>query len=144
MNNELHPDTFKIECKRNNLKITPQREVIYRVLMTSKDHPSADVVHKKLGVNFPNISLDTVNRTLQTFSKIGLIRTVESSGEPKRYDPDNTIHHHLKCIKCETIFDFNHKEYDALEIPSRISSKYVILNKRVVLEIICDKCEKHG
>lgn len=79
-------DFFKEKCRENNLRLIPQRLVVYRELIELKDHPSADAVFRRLRQSFPNISLDTVNRTLLTFQKIGLANIVAGSGVPKRFD----------------------------------------------------------
>ena len=81
-------DIFYRRSKEHGLKITPQRTAIYQELLKAKDHPSADIIYKRLVKKIPNISFDTVNRTLLTFSKIGIANIVEGYGQPKRYDPD--------------------------------------------------------
>ena len=62
---------FRDKCREHNLKTTPQRTIIYKELYKSKDHPSADAIFKKARKIFPNMSSDTVNRTVLTFAKIG-------------------------------------------------------------------------
>ena len=102
-------DFFRRKCRENTLKVTPQRIVIYKELIKSKDHPNADVLFQRVKNIIPDISLDTVNRTLLTFSKIGIIGVVEGYGDPRRFDPDLEIHHHFRCINCNKIIDFDHK-----------------------------------
>lgn len=142
-----HDDLMKSfikKCEENDLKITPQRIAIYRELVRSKDHPSADVLHKRLTKKFPNISLDTVNRTLLTFAKIGVAFIVENSGSPKRYDPNISKHHHFICLNCGTIIDFQNDLYDEMEIPNEIKEQVTtIIRKVLVLEGFCKKCKKN-
>jgi Fur family transcriptional regulator, peroxide stress response regulator len=133
---------LKNKCLENDLRITPQRTAIYQELMYASDHPSADVIYKRVIKKFPNISFDTVNRTLLSFAGMGLVRVVEGRGSPKRFDPDTESHHHFQCIKCSTIIDFRNKEYDKLEIPLDISKKLTVFNKKVILEGLCDKCRR--
>ncbi len=135
-------DRFKHKCRANNLKITPQRTTIYRELVKSKDHPSASTIYNKLRKIFPDISFDTVNRTLLTFNEIGLVSVVEGYGESKRFDPDTKSHHHFRCIKCNDIIDIHHRSFDNIKIPEEIQRQYTVLNQRVVMEGICDKCGK--
>ncbi|MFH1459428.1 MAG: Fur family transcriptional regulator [Candidatus Omnitrophota bacterium] len=133
-------DVFKLRCKENNLRITPQRIAIYEALKDDLTHPSADDVYKKIKINFPNISFDTVNRTLLSYADIGIIKIAESYNRQKRFDPFIENHHHLSCIKCGKIIDFDNKEFDDLKIPRSIEKKYNVLHKRVILEFICEKC----
>jgi len=133
--------SFKSVCREHGLSITPQRVAIYKELVSSPDHPSAVSIFNKVREYYANISLDTVNRTLLTFQKIGLAKVLESSGDPKRFDPNLEPHHHFRCIRCGEIIDFQDKIYDALEIPAEINQKFVVLEKRVHLEGYCDRCK---
>jgi len=133
-------DFFRKKCRENNLKVTPQRIVIFRELLNSKDHPYAEALYKRVKKIIPDISLDTVNRTLLTFSKIGLVKNVEGYGEPRRYDPDLKNHHHFRCLNCNSIIDFDHKPYDDIMIPGTLEKRFTVTNKKVLLEGYCDKC----
>jgi len=135
-------DGFRKKCRENNLKITPQRMVIYRELLKSKDHPNAESLHRRVKNIIPDISLDTVNRTLLTFSKIGLVKNVEGYGEPRRYDPKLENHHHFRCVNCNAIIDFDFEPYDDIIIPGDIKKRFSVLNKKVILEGYCEKCRK--
>jgi Fur family peroxide stress response transcriptional regulator len=75
-----------MRCREAGLKITPQRLAVYKVLLGSAEHPSAEAVFRKAREVLPNISLDTVNRTLLTLSEIGAALVVEGSGDAKRFD----------------------------------------------------------
>jgi Fur family transcriptional regulator, peroxide stress response regulator len=135
-------DIFYRRSKENGLKITPQRTAIYQELLKAKDHPSANIIYRRLVKKIPNISFDTVNRTLATFSKIGIANVVEGYGQPKRFDPDITIHHHFRCVQCDTIIDFHNKAYDNITVPKEIQKQFTVWNKKVVLEGLCNKCKK--
>ena len=135
-------DMRKMEerCREHGLKLTPQRNVIYREICKSGKHPSADMVYQAVKKKLPNISFNTVNRTVMTFAEIGLLNIVEGYGEPKRYDPNIGSHHHFRCVKCNRIVDFHNEGYDHLTVPDDIGKQYSVVNKRVVLEGLCDKC----
>lgn len=136
-------DFFRKKCKESNLKVTPQRSVIYKELLKSKDHPNAEVLFHRVKNIFPDISLDTVNRTLLTFSEIGMVHIVEGYGDPRRFDPDIENHHHFRCVNCNKIIDFDYKSYDKIKVPEKINKKFMVLNKKVLLEGYCNKCRKN-
>jgi Fur family peroxide stress response transcriptional regulator len=115
---------------------------VYKLLLETKEHPSADMVFQKVRKTFPSISLDTVNRTLNTLSEIGVAFVVEGSGDAKRFDGNLDNHQHFKCVKCKRIIDFYHKSYDNIKVPKSISGKFTILRKAVYVEGICDLCRK--
>ena len=138
---EISKKLFHEKCSENDLKITPQRVLIYDELMKAKDHPSADVLYKRVRKSLPNISFDTVYRTLLSFAEIGIVTLVEGYGEQKRFEPNLHRHHHFRCIKCYTIYDFENDAYDNIAVPEVVQKQGVIINKRVVLEGICSKCK---
>jgi len=141
-NEDQRIQQFINTCRQHNLKITPQRHAIYKHLLSANDHPSADKIFQEIKSEFPNISFDTVNRTLLTFSKIGILDIVESFSGPRRFDKNLEKHHHIHCIKCGKILDFFSEELDELKVPEEIENKYKITNKRVVLNVICNNCNK--
>ncbi|KQC14807.1 MAG: Fur family transcriptional regulator [Desulfuromonas sp. SDB] len=143
MNNKINLNRKKLfekQCKQNHLRITPQRSVIFQSLTDSPDHPTADMIYQQVKKQFPNISFDTVNRTLITFAEIGLVNLVEGYGESRRFEPNLNQHHHFRCIKCHKIIDFQDDDLNSIKIPENIKSKFKILNQRVVLEGLCDQC----
>lgn len=139
---------FRARCRNGlshplreaGLKVTPQRVAVYKALIKSKEHPSADMLWRKVKKTFPNISLDTVNRTLLTLAEIGVAFIVEGSGDVKRFDGRLENHQHFKCIKCKKIIDFHHKPFDNIPVPKSISKKYTVLKKTVYFEGICNSC----
>jgi Fur family peroxide stress response transcriptional regulator len=131
---------FAARCRENGLRITPQRMAIYRMLAGSRDHPSADAVFRRIREEFPSISYDTVNRTLLTFARIGLAEIVDGPGGPRRFDLRTEDHHHFHCRKCGRIVDFQSADYDRLQIPSEIRDRFTVLDKKVVLSGLCDRC----
>jgi Fur family peroxide stress response transcriptional regulator len=133
---------FKNRCKRYNLNVTPQRIAIYQELIKAKNHPDAEDVFERIKTILPEISLDTVYRTLAKFTEIGLINLVEGYGEAKRYDPDTGNHHHFRCRKCNKIVDFQNKTYDNLKIPKTFQRNFKVTNVKVLLEGTCDKCAR--
>jgi len=137
-------EAFQRKCREAGLKITPQRMAVYKVLIESKQHPSAEMVFRKVRDVIPNISLDTVNRTLLTLSEIGAASIVEGSGDVKRFDGKLETHQHFKCIKCRRIFDFHYKPFDNIAVPKNISRRFTVLKKTVYFEGVCDLCRKHA
>ncbi|MCK5000383.1 MAG: transcriptional repressor [Anaerohalosphaera sp.] len=122
------------------LRVTPQRMAVYDVLSQSSEHPSAEMVWRQVRQDMPNVSLDTVNRTLNTFSEAGMAFIVEGSGDAKRFDGNLGDHQHFKCVKCKRIIDFHHLPFDNIEVPEEIGAEFTVLRKTVYFEGICDVC----
>jgi Fur family peroxide stress response transcriptional regulator len=143
-NTQEQINLFRKKCKKQGLRITPQRVAIYKALIESADHPSAEYVFNRVRKSFPDIAVDTVYRTLSTFSEIQVINVVEGYGEVKRYDPDTEPHHHFRCTRCNKIVDIHGDAFTKLKVPPGIKKKYNVSNIKVVLEGACDGCLKNS
>lgn len=141
--NHNNSEKGKIAQKLRNakLKITPQRVAILSELVDNHDHPTADAIYQKIKQKLPNISFDTVNRTLISFAQSGVIKIAEGQGGAKRYDPMAEPHHHFHCVKCNRIIDFTNKEYDQIKLPESIINKHQVLGQKIVLDGICQDCK---
>ena len=142
--NELHDKlaAFSAKCRESGLKVTPQRMAVYRALIESSDHPSAESIFRQVRQVLPNISMDTVNRTLLTLNEIGAAFTVEGSGDAKRFDGHLEDHQHFKCLKCKKIVDIYSENFGDLQTPA-ILDDFVILRKTVYFEGICISCKQN-
>ena len=135
-------EAFRARCRETGLKVTPQRTAVYKALLETTEHPSAEVVFRQVRQVFPSISLDTVNRTLLTLSDIGVAFVVEGSGDAKRFDANLKNHQHFKCLKCRQIIDFHHEPFDHIEVPENLVGRFTVLRTTVYLEGLCDMCRK--
>lgn len=131
---------FIEQCRQHGLKVTPQRIAIYKLLIDSTDHPSADWVYRKITDTCPTISFDTVNRTLLTFAEIGVIEIVESYSLSRRFDSQTGNHHHRHCIRCGSITDFRDSSIDDIRLPEQIGDQFTVTGKRMVIRGICAEC----
>ena len=140
MDVELKLRGFEDRCRRNGLKVTPQRVAVYKALIGTDTHPTAEEVHKMVRRDISSISLDTVNRTLLTLAEIGAAFQVEGTGQRRRFDGGLEDHQHFRCIKCGKIVDFHYEPFDNIEIPAQLQGRFQILRKTVYLEGICKSC----
>jgi Fur family transcriptional regulator, peroxide stress response regulator len=79
----------------SGLRSTPQREVIYSVLLKKRDHPTAEDVFARAKPEMPMISLATVSNCLETLVQCDLVRAVNFERGPTRYCPNLQPHAHF-------------------------------------------------
>jgi len=79
----------------SGLRATPQREVIYSVLLKKRDHPTAEDVFARAKPEMPMISLATVYNCLETLVQCDLVRAVNFERGPTRYCPNLRPHAHF-------------------------------------------------
>ena len=132
---------FVGRCREAGLKVTPQRLAIYKELLGTDEHPSAEMLYEKLKPAWPTLSLDTVNRTVLTLTEIGAAFIVEGSGGARRFDAGLEHHQHFRCVKCEKIIDFHHEPFDDIQLPRAMARSFKILRKTVYVEGLCDLCK---
>ena len=91
----LPNDSLSQRLADSGLRSTPQREVIYGVLLKKRDHPTADEVFARVKSELPTISLATVYNCLETLAQCSLIRVVNFERGPTRYCPNLHPHAHF-------------------------------------------------
>ena len=72
--------------KEKKLKLTPQRLAVYKYLMSTKEHPSAEAIYKAIQTEYPTMSLATVYKALKTLAEVGLIQEINVGEGNFRYD----------------------------------------------------------
>jgi len=131
---------FEGACKQAGLRLTFQRMEIFRELAMATDHPSAETLHKRLRKKISTISLDTIYRTLTTFSQHGLVHKVDTVESQARFEVKRIRHHHLICSRCKKIMDFNWQAIDEAPLPKTVEKWGRIDNKSVVVYGVCSTC----
>src|SRR5262245_31204066 len=91
----LHADALAQKLATSGLRSTPQREVVYNVLIHKRDHPTADEVFARVKSELPTISLATVYNCLETLVQCDLVRAVNFERGPTRYCPNLRPHAHF-------------------------------------------------
>lgn len=133
---------FQDACRRAGLKLTPQRMEVFTELAKASDHPSPEILHRRLLPRMPTLSLDTVYRTLATLTQHNLVQKVETVQSQARFEAVQSPHHHLICRECQEICDFPWTSFDRVRLPKEADSWGVVEKKSAVLTGICSKCSR--
>jgi Fur family peroxide stress response transcriptional regulator len=91
----------------SGLRSTPQREVVYSVLLNQRDHPTAEEVFARVKSDLPTISLATVYNCLETLVHCNLVRAVNFERSPTRYCPNLRPHAHFHDEQTGRTFDID-------------------------------------
>lgn len=97
------------------VKFSRQRASIQNYLMSTKEHPSADMVYEAVRQEYPNISLGTVYRNLTFLADQGEIIKL-SCGGCERYDANTNQHYHFICNCCGKVSDLDMMPLDHIEM----------------------------
>ena len=86
-------------------RFTEQRAAVYRMLVGTDQHPTADEVFLAVRRNLPGISLATVYKSLETLVGCGLAVKLTYGDGSARYDGRTDPHHHARCVACGKVSD---------------------------------------
>jgi Fur family transcriptional regulator, peroxide stress response regulator len=133
---------FPNVCRRYGVKATHQRAEIYRELAGTDEHPDAETIYTRVRKRIPEISLDTVYRTLRLLEKKGLITRVGSLGEKTRFDANTNRHHHFVCTGCGFIGDIYNEEWNDIPAPNKVGTMGTVNSIHVELRGLCKTCQR--
>lgn len=133
-------DDFINACREAGLNVTYQRIIIYKALVSTKTHPTAEEIYKVVRKEYPSISLATVYKTLETLAEHHLIGKVTELHDLARYDGDTSPHHHLVCIRCKKIIDIYEDSLNNIRLPRESSNGFCVFGYRIQFEGICKEC----
>lgn len=123
------------QFRASGLKVTPQRQSIFRVLSGSHVHPTAEAVYAAVSAEMPTISLRTVYQTLNDLTAMGELQALDLGTGSTRFDPTLEPHHHLVCTRCGLIEDL-HVATPALDVPA----DFEVTSTEIVFRGRCASC----
>ena len=125
--------------RARGLKVTPQRQAIFRILHDAETHPTAECVYAAVTREMPTVSLRTVYQTLNDLSEMGEILQLDLGTGSARFDPNIDDHHHLVCDACGRIVDV-YADTTGLRVAPRQRHGFDITSTEVVFRGRCAQC----
>ncbi len=133
---------LKKVCDEAEIKLTHQRLEVFRAILSTRNHPSAEELHKKLQLRLPTIAIDTVYRTLATFDELGIVRKLHIMNEKTLFDANLDRHHHFICTLCKAVEDIYWPEFDNTHLPAVFEEMGSIRSRHLELHGLCKECQK--
>ncbi|MCW0483058.1 Fur family transcriptional regulator [Gaoshiqia sediminis] len=96
------------------IKVTPQRMRVLEAIHKLNNHPTAENILAYIKKKDLNIGSGTVYKVLETLVENNLIKKVKTEKDVMRYDGILENHHHLYCLSCDYIEDYNNEKLDKL------------------------------
>ena len=121
------------------LKVTPQRQLLFRLLHGNGVHPTAESLYAAARDQMPTISLRTVYQTLTDLATMGEIQQLDVGTGSSRFDPNIDAHHHLVCESCGKVRDL-YADFD-IAVPRGRTKGFTVKNAEVVFRGLCDDCQ---
>jgi Fur family peroxide stress response transcriptional regulator len=130
------------KLRGSGFKVTPQRLAICEIILSSKEHPTADQIYEKVKKRYPAISLATVYQTLHLLSRIGLLQEMGFSNCISRFDPDTSPHINIVCQKCGKIEDCRSESIKRLWAQVIKELGFKPIGQRIDIYTYCNKCAR--
>jgi Fur family transcriptional regulator, peroxide stress response regulator len=122
--------------------LTPQREVVLRVIRERDDHPTASDVFAAARKGLPTISYATVYNSLRYLKEEGLVREIKFGDSASRYDGVIERHDHAICTKCGRLVDFDLTEVADLMRAAARKSRFKPESIHMTLMGLCPECHE--
>jgi len=133
-------EVFGARCSEVGLAATHQRQVIYRVLAESEEHPNPETIYRRVRERIPTISLATVYKNIKTFVGMGLLQEVGSEAGSYRVDANLDRHHHLVCVRCKSVVDFYDERLNRVRATQPEPKNFQVFRYQVEALGLCPAC----
>jgi Fe2+ or Zn2+ uptake regulation protein len=133
-------DELTTRFRAEVLRVTPQRQAIFRLLHGVDSHPTVESLYESAREEMPTISRKTVYQTVHDLEAMGEVELLDLGTGSIRVDPNvEHAHQHLVCTRCGTVRDVLLDIAD-LRVPSRYRRAFTVEAVEVVFRGVCDEC----
>lgn len=141
--------TYESICKKlaeRDYKLTNQRRIILEAFLgKGVGHLSAEDLYMMVKKAHPEIGLATVYRTLDLLAELDVLQKMNFGDGRARYELNQSElhhHHHLVCLNCGLVTEFNDDLLDTLEDVVSRKSGFKIIDHDLKFFGYCKKCQE--
>lgn len=143
---QINIDEYKEILKIKGYKLTNQRKAILNTIIENvHEHLSCEEIFKLVSVDYPEIGIATIYRTIQLFENLNIVVKVNFDDGFSRYEiKENTNdhhHHHLICLKCGKILEVELDLLESLENTIESQEDFSITDHNVKFYGYCKSCK---
>lgn len=117
------------------LRLTKQRCEVYRVLLETRDHPTAALVYERVRKRMPSVSPATVYNCLDALAEKKLVNQVTFDRGPSRYCPNLVDHVHLMEEETGEVTDVFFQDGVCLESIFKLPKDVEISNVEIYVRV---------
>ena len=133
-------DELTERFRAEGLRVTPQRQVIFRLLHGNDEHPTVEALYESARIEMPTISLKTVYQTVHDLEAMGEVTLLDLGTGSVRVDPNVGVrHHHLICTGCNKVRDVV-VDVGKLNVPAKARQGFHVDDVEVHFRGVCDEC----
>lgn len=133
-------DELTTRFRAHGLRVTPQRQVIFRLLDGNVEHPTVEALFEAARAEMPTISLKTVYQTVHELEDLGEVHLLHVGTGSVRVDPNvEHPHHHMICTQCGRVRDVV-IDVDDLHLPAGAREGFAVADVQVHFRGVCAEC----
>ncbi len=135
-------ERFRRYLRERRLPVTRQRVLVAEVLVESRDHPSVEVLRRRLVERGEPVGLATLYRTVEALVQSGLVREHDFGEGFKRYEPseDRSEHAHLVCRRCGAVVEFSNDRLERMLRMTADEHHFQYERHRAEIHGVCAAC----
>ncbi len=137
-------DTLKQKLSDRECKLTPQRRIIMEIFSQNQGkHLSAEDVYGMVKKTHPEIGFATIYRTLDLFAELDILQKIDFGDGRGRFEFSESkvhYHHHLICLKCGSVAEFDDDLLETLESIIEKKNRFQIVDHQLKFYGYCEKC----
>lgn len=126
------------------LRLTPQREMVLRVLHDVEGLVTAEAIHRQVQESASAVDISTVYRTLDLLGEFGFVAVIEGDDGQRRYEllGLHGPHVHLVCHRCGAVEGIPLKEAQPFLAALRASHGFTAIPEKLTIAGLCRVCSK--
>lgn len=141
----MTPDTPTLHAalRQAGLRVTASRLAVLTAVLGEGQHRDADAIADAARRQLGTLSTQAVYDNLHILEEAGLVRRIQPSGHPGRYEArvgDN--HHHLVCRRCGLTADVDCAVGAAPCLEPSIEHGFVVETAEVIFWGLCPQCRQ--
>lgn len=142
----INMSDLREKFREKQYKLTPQRQTILQAFIENQEqHLSAEDIYSIVRQKSPDIGLATVYRTLELLSDLEVLQKMDFGDGRSRYEINeaNTPHHHhhLICMSCGKVREFEDDLLETLETAIARKSNFLIMDHQLKFYGYCQECQ---
>lgn len=135
-------ESLSEKIKKNRLRLTKQRRIIFEELSRVNTHPRAEEIYEMVQKKAPHISFGTIYRNLKALKELGLVSEDKFGHNYSHFDANTSPHHHFTCLRCDRVYDLeSHLDLD-LEKVRFPAQGFTVRFTRVEFYGTCPDCQR--
>ena len=134
--------TLHESLRRAGLRVTGPRLAVLTAVLGKGQHRDADAIADAARTRLGTLSTQAVYDNLRILVEAGLVRRIQPSCHPARYEArvgDN--HHHIVCRRCGTIADVDCAVGVAPCLEPSANHGFIVQEAEVIFWGLCPQCQ---